>query len=131
MSAADPTPDPVPDHAPTRPLGPFPGTGGRPGPDVAPRWPLTALPTTPAPFTLADADDLFPTAVDPALDGYAPPTLDDLGLGGDVVALVVSLRSQAAAAQARIAELIAGMTAEERADLAQYDRPARHLRSAA
>ncbi|WP_194821268.1 hypothetical protein [Micromonospora sp. S-DT3-3-22] len=126
MTAPDPTP--LPDLPP---LPPFPGTSGRPGPDVAPRWPLTALPSEPTPFALADAVDLFPVAVDPALDGYAPPTLDDLGLSGDPVAMVISLRAQAATAQARIAELIAGMTAEQRADLAQYDRPARQLRAVA
>ncbi|WP_329013100.1 hypothetical protein OG271_03800 [Micromonospora rifamycinica] len=127
---ADPTPDP--DLPPVRPLGPIPGTSGRPGPDVAPRgWPLTAATeaTTPAPFALAD-DDLFPTATDPALDGYTPPGIDDLGLTADPVALVVSLRKQVATAQARIAELIAGMTEQELDDLAQYE-PARHLRAVA
>ncbi|MFE7868810.1 hypothetical protein ACFUYE_00460 [Micromonospora humida] len=137
-AGGDPEPAPTPQPQPAferpplprvPPLGPIPGTSGRPGPDVAPRWPLTTSATpTPEPFTLAD--DLFPTATDPALDGYAPPTLDDLGLSGDPVAMVISLRAQAAVAQARIAELIAGMTAEQRADLAQYE-PARHLRAVA
>ncbi|WP_420123870.1 hypothetical protein [Nakamurella sp.] len=136
MTAPDPTPQP--DLPPVPPLGPIPGTSGRPGPDVAPApvWPAaasTATPTTPTtptpatPFALVDA---FPIATDPALDGYAPPTLADLGLTGDLVAMVLSLRDQAATAQARIAELIAGMTAQERADLAQYDRPT-HLRAVA
>ncbi|MFY1588954.1 hypothetical protein ACN267_31190 [Micromonospora sp. WMMD734] len=130
MTAPDPTP--LPDLPPVPPLGPIPGTEGRPGPDVAPGWPLTVAASTPTPepFTLADDGDPFPTATDPALDGYTPPTLADLGLDADPVALVVSLRTQAAVAQARIAELIAGMTAEQRADLAQYE-PARHLRAVA
>ncbi|MGX4657067.1 hypothetical protein ACWCHM_25960 [Micromonospora sp. SCSIO 07396] len=128
MTAPDPTP--LPDLPPVPPLGPIPGTEGRPGPDVAPRWPASAAASTPTPEPFTLADDLFPTAVDPALDGYTPPTLADLGLDADLVAMVLSLRSQSAVAQARIAELIAGMTEQQLADLAQYE-PARHLRAVA
>ncbi|WP_328339467.1 hypothetical protein [Micromonospora sp. NBC_00421] len=126
--AADPTPDP--DLPPVRPLGPIPGTGGRPGPDYADPTGLR--------YDRADTVDTVPTEVPAGVDGWTvtgrtdpPPTLADLGLTADPVALVVSLRKQIDALTADADALIAGMTAEERADLAQYDRPTRHLRSAA
>ncbi|WP_346536988.1 hypothetical protein [Micromonospora sp. DPT] len=67
-------------------------------------------------------DDDLPVRTDPALDGHEP-TLDDLGLTADPVAQVLRMRKQ-------IDELIAGMTDQQRADLAQYEQPL-HLRSAA
>ncbi|WKU07975.1 hypothetical protein [Micromonospora sp. HUAS LYJ1] len=126
MSAADPTPDPGPDHAPTRPLGPFPGTGGRTGPDY-----------TGLRFDRADLEDTTPAEVPAGVDGWAvtgrvapPPTLADLGLADDRVALVVDLRKRIEELAAEADALIAGMTAEQRADLDQYE-PARHLRAVA
>lgn len=47
-----------------------------------------------------------------------PLDLDDIGLTADPVAVVLRMRAQ-------IDALVAGMTAEERADLAQYEQPTR------
>lgn len=87
-------------------------------------WPAADLPPVrPLPSPWPTGPTAFPTAVDPALAGWEPPTLDDLGLTADPVAQVLAMRAQ-------IDALIAGMTDQQRADLAQYE-PARHLRSVA
>ncbi|MFI2577731.1 hypothetical protein ACH5AJ_36660 [Streptomyces rochei] len=115
--AADPTPDP--DLPPVRPLGPdyTDPTGLR--------------------FDRADLADTTPASVPAGVDGWTltgrtapPPTLANLGLADDPVAAVVSLRKQIEELTAEADALIAGMTAQELRDLAQYDRPT-HLRAVA
>lgn len=85
-------------------------------------WPAATHPDPPqiptgpwAPRTDPD----MPHAVDPALNGWEPPTVDDLGLTADPVAQVLRMRTH-------IDELIAGMTDQQRADLAGYPR---HLKA--
>ncbi|MEV0726045.1 hypothetical protein AB0I37_25105 [Micromonospora purpureochromogenes] len=89
-------------------------------------WPAATHPDPPQPTGpwAPRTDSDMPVAVDPALDGWEPPTLDDLGLTADPVAMVRQLRMQ-------IDELIAGMTDQQRADLAQYEQTRTHLRRAA
>ncbi|MGN9802027.1 hypothetical protein [Micromonospora sp. L32] len=87
-------------------------------------WPAATHPDPPQPTgpwsPRTDSD--MPVATDPALDGHTPPTLDDLGLTADPVAQVVRMRDH-------IDALIAGMTDQQRADLASYEQQVRHLKA--
>ncbi|HEY9370489.1 hypothetical protein [Streptomyces sp.] len=62
---------------------------------TAPTWPAADLPPVrPLPNPWPGGPTVFPTATDPALAGWEPPTLDDLGLTADPVANALNVLRQ-------------------------------------
>ncbi|MGC5019049.1 hypothetical protein [Micromonospora sp. DT47] len=93
-------------------------------------WPAVAgdPPVRPLPNPWPTGPCVLPTAVDPALDGCQPPTLDDLGLTADPVAHVLAVIDQLDPAD--LARVKARLTDGQRDGLAQYEQP-RHLEAVA